>query len=151
VNTFLRAIRTTDSAARVNSTTLTDDDILTMSVDASVTYDVEFNFDFTGSNAVNAKFGFNFPAGSTLYVGGWALTTALAVTPWYQYAPAASTATVVGTAGTGSFRPTTGSGTLITGTTPGTFVVQWAQNTLDAVNGIVLRAGSRIHLVRPPS
>jgi len=145
VNTWfvtLGAVKTAQESV-INSTTLQDDDHLFVTVAANARYKVSVFFDVEAATTPDFKGQFVGPAGSThrlvVYSG---LGTPVNATEGGSFALATSG----GTGGASDRSP--GWGNLTTAGTAGTFKFQFAQNTLDAVNATVLKAGSWMVLER---
>lgn len=146
--TTIEVYKTIDESV-TSSTTLQNDDDLFLPLEANKVYDLEGLLNFTGVVAADAKFAFTFPTGTSVYVGGLTIDTAGALIPWYQHNVASGTALTIGVAGATSHRPTTVHGTIVVGSTAGTFQSQWAQNVSDPT-ATVLRAGSKLRILEIP-
>lgn len=135
-----------------SSTTLQNDDELFLSVEANATYTMElclFHDSDTGA-ASDVKIGWSYPSGATMNWGvhgaNTAATSSSGVTSTNMQTRIISE---VAAFGGGDSTGTTAyvEGVLITSSTAGTFRLQWAQETSNAVASNV-RAGSWLKLQR---
>lgn len=117
-----------------NSTTLINSNYLSFSVEASKKYILESAIMYQAAAAADFKFNLSLPSGSSLIIGTWtSLVTAAAVDSTIAHDAIATQPWPMGalTGVTMTSRPT---GTISIGGTPGTAVVQFAQNTVNASN-----------------
>lgn len=131
VGQVLFARKTADESV-TSSTTLQDDDHLTVSVSASAVYQIEMALIYDGDQTTgDLKFQFSAPSGSAFSYGmlsphtDQTSTTASAVKITEQTLAAAST---LGCFGSGTNVVARAFGLLVTGGTSGTFKLTWAQN-----------------------
>lgn len=149
LDAIVRIVRKSASESITNSTTLQDDDDLQISVEASVIYTFRSVIFYDASTTGDLKFQWVAPSGAALAFS--AMIPALAIT-----AAAGNTTNFgsfnltdvlgVGAAGVGTQLAIAMNGVLVMSTTAGTFKLQWAQNTADAVNATRLFANSYIEL-----
>jgi hypothetical protein len=133
------AIRKGADQSVTSSTALVNDTALTWAVDASTNYLFDLQLVCTGNVAGNITIGFAVPAGSS---GGWSavgLDTSLAYKNIGNVA--LGTTSAFGTAGASIARLIQVCGFLRVDTTPGNFVVRFAQATSNAT-ATTMRAGT---------
>lgn len=136
--------RKASDTTRTNTTTAADDPDLTVSLAANSTYVVRGYLRLTNAAATaDFKGQFSVPAGATTsYVFQGLDTTATAVSgSLYDFA-----GFVVASVGVpaGNAVAATVTGIIRTAGTAGAFTLQWAQNTIDAVNGTAVTTDSWI-------
>ena len=144
----LFARKTTDESV-TSSTTLQNDDALSVSVLASCTYEVKLFLVYDAATSGDLKFGFTGPAFATFdWVQGGLLNTADASFGSFamDFKNATATAIVTG-AGAGTKLIAMPEGLLVVSTTAGSFGLQWAQGTSSATATHVF-AGSWMRLRR---
>jgi hypothetical protein len=119
-----------------NSSTLQDDDHLTLSISANATYVVEAMFIYDGTTTADVKLSWVGPSGATLdwVRGGLDSGAAAAAGSMNQGYQSISGTPSLGTIGIGTKMAATPKGLLKTSSTAGTFKLQWAQNTADPTN-----------------
>jgi hypothetical protein len=141
--------RKTATESVTSSTTLQDDDELTVTVEADSVYVVTAVLQYDAATAGDIKFAFSAPASATL---DWAATVA-PTTSTTATAPGTvnfngsdiSTTYGAGGIGAGSRLSATAVGLLVVAGTAGTFKLQWAQFASSATATRVF-AGSFLHL-----
>lgn len=147
--------KTTDESV-TSSTTLQNDDDLALPVEANATYALSGFLVWTGNETGDIKFGFDFPASSTLHWGmvgpddtstGFNSGGTRGAGEWFVRINQTAGGSVIQFAG--STAPLMGllEGTLFTGATAGTLQLQWAQFTSNGT-ATTLKAGSRMSLRR---
>ena len=140
--------RSSDATGRTNNT-MTNDDVLSLAVEANATYELRAWLGFNGGTTGDFRVGWSIPSGATLN--------------WTPYQQPNTNSTTVGTiitdrSGTGVSQAGGGAGgstimtclaegTLRVGSTAGSIVLQWAQDTTNATPTI-LKADSFIELKR---
>lgn len=141
----------TATTTRTSTTTLTDDQHMTVQVTAGKKYRVEVRLAATGSTSGDLEVGFTFPSGSTMMWmpalhGG---TTTQTGSSQRQCRDISETVTMQ-TVGTAAADRVSGTieGILTAGAT-GTFAVRWAQATSNAT-ATSLHAGSYMSLLEIP-
>lgn len=141
----LNAYKAADTS-RVTTTTLANDPDLLVSVAASAWYWIDCVLTYEGSTqgSSDLKYAWSVPTGTTMACQQEGITTAGASTAGFARGVSGGTA---GTSGAGNQWTMRISGTVKTSTTPGTLVLQWAQNTSNGVATIV-HAGSGMFLRR---
>ena len=132
---------------RATNTTLANDPDLSIPVAASAVYFLICYLDYEGGTlgSSDIKVQWNAPAGATLRYQAFGTNTSGAVAS--QGTRTQGTANAFGTAGAGNLQGLTMWGTLFMSTTPGSFVLQWAQNTSNGTATIV-HAQSAMILLR---
>jgi hypothetical protein len=118
-----------------SSTTLQDDDELSVSVAANSTYEVTCFLKYDGPTAADLKCQWVVPASATFDFALMRLATTAGAftddaTDWNTDSAAGSF--LIGTIGSGTNAAALFHGVLIVGATAGTFKLQWAQSTSDA-------------------
>jgi len=136
---------TSADVTRTNTTTLADDATLTFTVlaaaSATVRYSFECLLDFTNAAATaDVKLDFTVPGDTYMYYAEW-IGSAGSTGSARLIGGASSTLTTIAIAA-GESVAVHISGTANLGASTGAFALQWAQNTLDAVNGTTLSNGS---------
>lgn len=129
------------SQAITNSSTLTNDGALFLSLQANATYVFVCMLAYNGGTQASSdlKFGWTYPSGTTMaYSLAGRTTGGAATTAFWENQTAVP---VIGTNGTGTNYTALLVGTIVTGGTPGILQFQWAQNTSNATATTVL-AGS---------
>lgn len=140
------AVKTADEQV-VSSTSLQDDDHLTLSVVAGGWYSVEAFLDVEGDPAADITLGWTVPAGATMTwtEGGISAGNTNNIGSIKIQRNDAATASGVGIIAAGSsVRP---SGRLTVGGTPGTLQLRWAQTSSSATPTII-KTGSWLRLTR---
>lgn len=135
---FARIIKKADESIQ-STTTLQDDDELTVAISASTNYFVVVYLFLTSASNADLKYAFSVPSSPTdsmkILSGDWSCITdqnALPIT------------TVQSITTTGSDVTVQVFGTLINGATAGNLVFQWAQTTSQASDTTVLRGSTMI-------
>lgn len=147
--------RKTVDESVTSSTTLQDDDALTVSVAASVTYEIDLTSSFEAEATTgDIKVKLVAPAGAT-FKGVWTAPLSTDATappnPAYEYlGDEGSTALGFGGAGAAVKQPLSFKGYLVVGATAGTFKLQWTQLGSHATPTKV-HAGSVLRLRRLPN
>jgi hypothetical protein len=132
VGAVLTAHKGADTARSQNAT-LADDPDLTLSLDANATYLVEWCIFYTANSTTGRiNFAQRVPSGSTGSIAAWspdgAMGTGFSTAEVRLIGTASPTsAQFAGGAGTGVIVSSRQAGTLVTGSTAGTYAVQWAQ------------------------
>lgn len=126
-----------------NSSTLQNDDHLFVAVAANAVYDWKLVLHYNSGTTPDLKVGWSVPSGSTMVWGGYIADTSGAVTSVANL----SAATVQAIGGTGAANYQFFTGMIATSTTAGTLQLQWAQNTTNLSDSIML-AGSELILIR---
>ncbi|WP_369778829.1 hypothetical protein [Streptomyces sp. R33] len=142
----LTVIKAADESI-TSSTTIQDDNHLTLAVAANATYLLEGTLFYDGAfNAGHLKATFSLPAGATIF---WAIN-APATGGTAAYASDANTTgnLVAGTYGTGGAKTTASIlGTVTTAGTAGNLLLRWAQNASNAT-ATTIYAKSWLRLLR---
>jgi hypothetical protein len=140
--------RKTATETVTSSTTLQDDDNLTVSVAANSVYEVTCLLRYTAVQAADLKFQFVGPASATLHAGVHRLGTGAAdeATDALEYLDISDVTTSGGLGNTFDTAVKI-QGLLVVAGTAGTFKLQWAQDTSNAT-GTELRTGSYLCLRR---
>lgn len=145
-------VRKTTDETVTSSATLQDDNHLTLTVEAQHTYEFRVFLLVDGGATGDLKTAFTFPTGATCHFTGHGPTTALASGSGgsaefngRQAATSGSTTIAYGTSG--SRLGIVLEGVLITGSTAGSFTLQWAQNTSDGT-GTTLKSGSYMRTLK---
>jgi hypothetical protein len=126
-------VRKTATETVTSSTTLQDDDHLTVALEANTTYEFDGALYLTGSDAGDIKIAFTVPAGAAVMWGAVGLaTTAAGIVgdaslSWFNVSGSARS--FANGAGTGSVVFVRG--VVRVGATAGDLHLQWAQNTSD--------------------
>lgn len=141
------AVRKASSQIISNSTTLTNDNELFVSVEASLTYGFEIVVIYEAGTTADYKFALTFPTGSAVSWGNHMESTALGYLPIAYSSYTSGTAVAAGGASIGSPLPTVINGVIVVGGSAGTFRYQWAQNVATVENTATL-AGSTFVLRR---
>jgi hypothetical protein len=138
----IRASDVTDLFARktatesvTSSTTLQDDDDLTVSVLANTVYTVQAMLRYDGATTGDMKYKFVVPSGASFLYANMIPATSITGSAGNttNFAGFDDTQTLsVGAAGAGTTLAIAISGLLVVGGTAGTFKLQWAQQTSDA-------------------
>lgn len=139
----------TGNESVTSSTTLQDDDQLTLTVAANKTYSFDGKLIISGATAGDFRWAFTFPAGATFALGGYGLAAAATTTSGDVETttfPSAVSGTLISTFGVSA----TGSGVhifglLTTGANAGSITLQWAQGTSSGTPTVV-SAGSHLRL-----
>jgi len=151
---FLRGIdrvaRKTSDETVNNSSTLQNDDVLVVSVEANAVYRVECQIICSSSTTADIKTTFTVPAGATLRWGTYAPHRSVSSTTASTIS--ANVFSAAGVADVGGYGTSTNvlyvlRGILRMSSTAGSLQFQWAQSTADATNTTV-RAGSVLHARR---
>jgi hypothetical protein len=126
-------VRTTDATGITNSTTLVNDDTLTVPLLANSTYKVKAYLRYTAATTGDLQFGFTCPTGASgRYtpngLSSAATSNTFAITR--SDLNISTAAATVGGAGTATMA--IAEGVVITGGTAGNITVKWAQGTSDA-------------------
>jgi len=131
VNTIVARKTATETVA--SSTTLQDDDHLTVSVAANCTYELTGVIKYDGATTGDLKFQFVGPSGATMDIVVQSYQVGGTVAASDQSAGLAiSTPLSVGAAGTGSDVLLSFIGIVVVSSTAGTFKLMWAQDTSSA-------------------
>lgn len=142
--------RKTADTARTNTTTVTADPHLALTLEASGLYVVELVAFVTGSQGGDVKGQFTGPAsatGSFAVLGmSTAITTTTATAILNQVGANVGLATSVasGNISTTQAAMFIWKGLVVVSSTAGALAFLWAQNTIDAVNATTLKAGSHL-------
>ncbi len=133
--------------SRTTTTTVTADPDLSVSVAASAFYMWLMMLDYEGGTqgSSDLKFEMAVPAGATCRFWMGNVSTGGAATT--SFMGSENTAYSAGTGGAASLRGLLAVGSLLVSTTPGTFQLQWAQNTSNGTATIV-HAKSCLALLR---
>lgn len=133
-----------------NSATLVNDGELTLPVDANTTYVINAAFLHSSNSTADIKIGLTYPTGSTCSWGAVrqdvTVSTPTGAVDLGSGSGVASGNTYTG-AGTGATQINLLMGSIIVGSTSGAIQIQFAQNTANASNTIML-AGSYLMLIR---
>lgn len=141
---FIR--RTTDHAGRLN-TTLTDDDVLTLSLSASKVYDVDIVLIYEASTTGDLKWQLLGPTGATATVSALGVTTGTSASPTGVLVRALAVNAVHQGVGVGSPLAVHASALVVTGVTAGALKIAWGQNATDAAAATKLLINSRMRAV----
>jgi hypothetical protein len=131
----------------LNSAVLVSSTYLTLSVEASSWYLFDTLIMFDANSTADFQYNFSLPSGSFIRQALWASNTSAAATDATIFHNAVDLAT--GTSGgvsIGTYMSLIPCGLIITSTTPGTCVFQFAQNTANNTNATTLKGGSWMHL-----
>jgi hypothetical protein len=122
----------TSTESVTSSTTLQDDNDLTVTVAANSTYEVSCFLKYDGPAAADLKIQFSVPASAAFEYGVVKLQSGAsdATSVAHEFGSQAGS-TIVGTIGSGTNAACRVVGTLEVAGTAGTFKLQWAQNTSD--------------------
>ncbi|GAA4626596.1 hypothetical protein GCM10023196_035480 [Actinoallomurus vinaceus] len=133
-----------------NSTTLVNATDLSIPVAANATYLVRLRASYSASTTGDVKFSWTSPSGATVQryiIGPTSGTTDTSATT-VQMRRRSGTASPAGGDGTANFSTYQEDISVQTTGTAGTLQLQFAQNTVDAANGTILRADSYIEYLR---
>lgn len=132
-----------------NSTTLQNDDHLSVAVSASTVYRVDAMLVYQSGTTPDIKWQFTGPAGAVM-TGGFLIATTAATDATGEIdvgASASILSSAHGRGGTGSVVIGMFFGLLVVSTTAGTLQLQWAQNTLNATDTTVY-TNSYLHAIK---
>lgn len=126
-----------------------DDDHLTLPVEVNAIYLVESLLIYEATVAADFKMTWQAPAGSTLQITPWSLTSTSTGVAGSIHAQVRTLSDVhaIGGAGAGAKVVARPAGVLTTGTTAGNFKLQWAQSTAE-VSDAIMYADSWLRLTR---
>lgn len=144
--------RKTADESVTSSTTLQNDDTLLLPVRASSVFRFTALVAYTGNTTGDIKFAFTFPSGAACYWAGKGPSTAddgygTVGASKHAASFAESSGTSTSFAGSTSTLAVLIEGILITGSTPGTLTLQWAQNTSNGT-ATTVKAGSFLEMTR---
>lgn len=145
------ARKTANESTTLGSTTLQNDDELSVAVIANAVYFFECLLFADGSTTGDIKYAFTVPSGATLYASAQnAASTAAGngASSIIFGIEGSGTTGSGGLIGIGTKMPTVIRGTLVVGGTAGTLQLQWAPNGADGSNATTVYAGSLLCLER---
>ena len=140
---ILRAAKTTPEIVS-NSTTLQDDNALTLAVEANSTYIVEMELIVVANSTSKFKARPTYPSGSTYVLELLYTTTASGS---YGNISVDQTTNMIDGNPQAADSKFSASGTLVTSSTAGSFTLQWAQSTAEVYNTYVY-TGSSLKLTK---
>jgi hypothetical protein len=134
--------RSSDSSTIASNTTLADDSVLTLAVDATATYLFEMFLAYATGATADFKWQITGPAGAIFRAGWTGRDTAGVMSNGYV-----TISSPVSNGQNGSNDVVIVTGNFVTTGTAGNLTLQWAQNTSDAATTKTV-AGSHISLIR---
>lgn len=145
LGTYIQAVSKTADEEVTNSTTLQNDDHLVLPVAASSRYFFHLFLRVKGDTAnPDIKFGWSLPTGGTMSWLGAGETQNTAG----ELTESSVETLTIGDISAANIEPVHYVGVVQVGATAGNLQFQFAQNTLDATNGIIVLAGSSLALVK---